>query len=116
MIGLNEKFGKALREYRLKNGWTQEELAKRLHTSKQVISKYENSQRSPNIYVANEYARVLGVTLEEMLGVTQTEENPVINDRRAEQINRLTGVLDTLNENQLDLLISFLEQVIQKRE
>lgn len=112
MDGLNEKFGKALREQRKKNGWTQEELAKKLHTSKQVISKYENSQRSPNIYVANEYARVLGVSLEDMLGVLPKTE---VQDRRAEQISRLTGVLDTLSEDQLDLLISFLEQVIQKR-
>lgn len=116
MEELNEKFGRALREQRIKNGWTQEELAKRLHTSKQVISKYENSQRSPNIYVANEYARVLGVTLEEMLGETPAGEKPVTPDRRAEQINRLTGILETLNEDQLGLLISFLEQVIQKRE
>ena len=115
MDRLNEKFGKALREQRKKNGWTQEELAKKLHTSKQVISKYENSQRSPNIYVANEYARVLGISLEEMLGVIPAEDKAVIPDRRTEQINRLTEVLDTLSEDQLDLLISFLEQVIQKK-
>ena len=115
MEGLNEKFGKALREQRKKNGWTQEELAKKLHTSKQVISKYEKSQRSPNIYVANEYARVLGISLEEMLGGVPAEMKAALPDKRAEQINRLTGVLDTLTDDQLDLLLSFLEQVIQKR-
>lgn len=113
MEGLNEKFGKALRTQRKKNGWTQEELAKKLHTSKQVVSKYENSQRSPNIYVANEYARVLGVSLEDMLGVIP--KSPA-QGRRAEQISRLTDALETLSDDQLDSLILFLEQVIQKRE
>lgn len=74
MDGLNEKFGRSLKAIRKQNGWSQEELAKKLHTTKQVISKYENSQRSPNIYVANEYARVLGVSLEEMLDI----EKPIV--------------------------------------
>ena len=74
MDSLNGKFGKSLREIRKKNGWTQEQLAKKLNTTKQVISKYENSQRSPNIYIAREYADVLGVSLAEMLGQEVTAE------------------------------------------
>lgn len=65
--GINENFGKSLKAIRIYNGWSQEELAKKLHTTKQVISKYENSQRSPNVYVAKRYADILGVSLISML-------------------------------------------------
>ena len=56
-------FGKKLRNIRLERSMTQDEFAALLGTSKQVISRYENNQRSPKISVAAEYARRLGVPL-----------------------------------------------------
>ena len=75
MDSINEKFGQSLKEIRKKNGWTQEELARKLNTTKQVISKYEKSQRSPNIYVARDYAKALGVTLEDMLKIVYADDD-----------------------------------------
>lgn len=54
-------FGEKLRAIRDKNDWTQEQLASKLGTSKQVISRYENNQRSPKLSVAIRYAEILGV-------------------------------------------------------
>lgn len=54
-------FGEKLRAIRDKNDWTQEQLASKLGTSKQVISRYENNQRSPKLSVAMRYAEILGV-------------------------------------------------------
>lgn len=62
------KFGDRLRQIRKQRGLTQEELAKLLDTSKQVISRYENGQRSPKITTVNEYAKMLGLSLDYMLG------------------------------------------------
>ena len=56
-------FGRKLREIRLQRQLSQEELAQLLGTSKQVISRYENGQRSPKISVAQRYADILGVPL-----------------------------------------------------
>ena len=56
-------FGEKLKEIRTNRNLTQEELAKILKTSKQVISRYENNQRTPKISIANEYATILGVQL-----------------------------------------------------
>lgn len=65
----NERqFSDVLREIRADNGWTQEELAKKLGTSKQVISRYENNQRVPKITTTADYAAKLGVSLEYLLG------------------------------------------------
>lgn len=54
-------FGEKLRMLRDQNGWTQEQLANKLGTSKQVISRYENNQRSPKLSVAIKYAEILGI-------------------------------------------------------
>lgn len=55
------KFGEKLKKLRNDKQWSQEQLAKKLGTSKQVISRYENGQRSPKLSIAIEYANILGI-------------------------------------------------------
>lgn len=57
-------FGAKLKEYRTIHGISQENLAKRLNTTKQVISRYENEQRSPKLSIAVEYSEKLGIPLD----------------------------------------------------
>ena len=52
-------FGEKLRAYRDAHALTQEQLAEKLGTSKQVISRYEKNQRSPKLSVAIKYAEAL---------------------------------------------------------
>lgn len=59
-------FGDRLKELRISAGLTQDELAAKLNTSKQSISRYENSSREPNIKTAKRIADVLGVSLESL--------------------------------------------------
>lgn len=66
-------FGDRLRQIRREMGLSQEEFAKRLGTSKQVLSRYETNQRAPKITLAREYAEKLGVSLDYMLGDTAEE-------------------------------------------
>lgn len=56
-------FGRALRAIRRERALSQEELARILGTSKQVISRYENGQRIPKITIVRDYANRLGVPL-----------------------------------------------------
>ena len=78
------EFGKRLREIRIDRGMSQEELAALLGTSKQVISRYENNQRSPKISVAVEYAKLLGVPLSALSNEPSTPVAPnIVPIRRA---------------------------------
>lgn len=61
-------FGRTLRGIRLQKQMSQEQLAILLGTSRQVISRYENGQRSPRISTCIEWAEKLGVTLDELNG------------------------------------------------
>jgi len=66
-------FGDRLRQIRKERGLSQEEFAKQLGTTKQVLSRYETNQRAPKITIAGSYAEKLGVTLDYMLGDTAEE-------------------------------------------
>lgn len=59
-------FGKNLKRIRKQRGLTQDGLAELLKTSKQVISRYENGQRSPKVSVVGEYAEKLGVPITDL--------------------------------------------------
>ena len=60
--------GQNLRALRTERGLSQEELAARLGTTKQVVSRYENGQRTPKVTVVEAIARRLGVPLAALLG------------------------------------------------
>lgn len=62
------EFGDILRQLRISRGLSQDELAAILHTTKQVISRYETKQRVPKISVVAEYAERLGVPLALLTG------------------------------------------------
>ena len=49
---------------------SQEELAKLVGTSKQVISRYETGQRSPKLSVVQRYAERLGVPVDVLAGAS----------------------------------------------
>ncbi|MDR0861465.1 MAG: helix-turn-helix domain-containing protein [Oscillospiraceae bacterium] len=61
-------FGERLRQLRKESGLSQEEFAKQLGTSKQVMSRYETNQRAPKITIVREYAEKLGVSIDYLLG------------------------------------------------
>ena len=57
-------FGEKLVLYRKTNNkMTQEELANIVHTTKQVISRYEKGERTPKIDTVQEYARKLNLPI-----------------------------------------------------
>ncbi len=66
-------FGERLRQIRKERGLTQDEFAKILDTSKQILSRYELEQRSPRIEQVRKYAEKLQVSVDYLLGDTEAE-------------------------------------------
>ena len=60
-------------EQRKKNGWSQEELADRLHVSRQSVSKWEGAQSVPDIDKILQMSRLFGVTTDYLLKDDQGE-------------------------------------------
>ena len=113
-MSITERFGNSLRFYRQKNGWSQEELAKLMNTTKQVISNYETNKRSPNIYVAADFARVLGVSLQDMLGI---DDDP---DDRLEALHqnpKLCLLFDRqrkMSETDIDMMLQISGRIVKE--
>jgi transcriptional regulator with XRE-family HTH domain len=53
---------------RIAKGWSQTELADRLNTTLKMIDYYERRANNPSVEFVRQAARVLGVTLAELLG------------------------------------------------
>lgn len=59
-------YGQKLRELRKIEGWTQEEVAKKLGVSKQTYSHYENETRRPSLDTIQELASVYQVNIDDI--------------------------------------------------
>ncbi len=62
-------YGKKIRELRIEEGWTQDQLAKMINTTQEQISKYENETLDLNTDMLVRFAKVFGVTTDYLLGL-----------------------------------------------
>ena len=67
-------FPKRLRSYRVKEGLTQKELAKRIGVDRTTISKYESGDRMPDVVTAFRLAECLKVSIYELFPVKRISD------------------------------------------
>lgn len=61
------KVGQRIREERERHGWTQSDLARRLHVSRQSISKWENGTAYPDIDKLVQLSDLFQVSLDDLV-------------------------------------------------
>ena len=66
--------GEKIRALRQKKGYTQEEIASRLHVTRQTISKWEKNYSVPDADLLVKLAEVLEVKTSQLLGGEEPEE------------------------------------------
>ena len=79
--------GSKISELRKKNNMTQEELAEKLNITRQTISKWELNETTPNLEDAHHLAKILKVSLNELVG----SEN--ILEEKMSNVERLAGII-----------------------
>ena len=79
-----------LKNYRLKRDLTQEQLALELGTDKKAVSRWESGQYSPNLETLIEISRILNVSADYLLGLS---DNPTPQTR-----------VDNLTEDELEVI------------
>ena len=82
---------------------TQEEFARLLNTSKQVISRYESGQRSPKVSVVGDYATRLGVSISDLTGGAPASSDAALHDPAESE---LIGIYRGLNRNGQGILLN----------
>lgn len=73
---MNETLGKRIALYRKEKGLKQDDLAGMLDVSPQAVSKWENDLTCPDISLLPQLAKILGVTVDELL--SGKEETPAV--------------------------------------
>ncbi|WP_052446879.1 helix-turn-helix domain-containing protein [Candidatus Soleaferrea massiliensis] len=71
-------FGERLREARLQNGLTQEQLAQQIGVAKSTLTGYEKGNREPDVFKIKRILEVLCLDSDYLLGVSRkTQEDDV---------------------------------------
>ena len=65
--------GKRISELRTEKGWAQNELAKRVGVSREMMGRYERDDAVPSIDIAKRMAEALGVSLDFLVGNVEEE-------------------------------------------
>ena len=88
-------FGENLKTLRKQKGFSQEELATRLHVVRQTISKWEKNLSVPDADLLIRLAEILEVSVSELLGAKIENENTASDV--AEQLSRINEQLAIKN-------------------
>ena len=77
--------GKRIATLRRERGLKQDELAQQLSVTPQAVSKWENDQTCPDITLLPQLAKILGVSVDELLSGKAPEEEPPVKVLPVEQ-------------------------------
>jgi len=78
----NMIFSEHLKREREKKGWSQAELAEKIHVSRQSVSKWETGKNYPNIEVIIDLSDLFGITIDELLRSDEVLKEKVIQDSK----------------------------------
>ena len=76
-------FGTILKKFRQDNNWTQDELAKKINTSRSNIANYENDKNMPSVDILEKLSKLFNCSIDYLLGKSdirnpeRTQEDPL---------------------------------------
>ena len=65
---MEEKYGEQIKEYRIKLGLTQSQVADAMEVTPGYISNVENGRTAMSLRFLIYYAKIMGITLDELIG------------------------------------------------
>ena len=104
---IDKIFGKILKTYRLKKGYTQEVMAEKLGISLKYISRIENGYSGIKTRTLINYMNILGITPNTIFKELMTNENIQKQINISEKLNQLSEEKLNFVDNMIDLLINF---------
>ncbi|GGH24961.1 helix-turn-helix domain-containing protein [Sphingobacterium alkalisoli] len=105
--------GKKIRLLRHQKGWSQEDVAKRLDISIPAFSKIETGITDVNLSRLNQISKLFGLTLVQLLSISDSEEDKA----KVDEVNELNKKLQQRETEVIDLqkkVIDLYEQLHKK--
>lgn len=85
----NKIFADVIVKLRKEKGFTQQDLANKLHITDKAVSKWERGLSYPDITSISTLANILGVESSYLIDLCKSEDNPYIDNRKKENIKKL---------------------------
>ena len=104
---IDKIFGKILRDFRIKHGYTQEVMAERLGISIKYISRIENGYSGIKTQTLINYMNILGITPNTIFKDLMTNKDIIKQIEISEKLNQLSEEKFNFVDNMIDLLINF---------
>lgn len=114
-IESNQTFGKRLIQIRKAKGFTQVELGKMIGVSQRIIHHYENKAEYPPAQKLIEIARALNMSIDELLGLSDNDNNAIYQDIKPGLAKKLR-LASNLPSHDLKALTTFIDALILKQQ
>lgn len=101
---IDKNFGKILRDFRIKNKLTQEQLSERLGISLKYISRIENGNNGVKTQTLINYMNILGITPNTIYASFITNERAAKNIEISEKLSSLPNAKKDFINSIIDLL------------
>ena len=108
-------FGKILKKIRQDNNLTQEELAKKINSSRSNIANYENEKNMPSIEILEKLSKTFNVSIDYLLGKTDIR-NPRQKEQDLLDLAKIGFSMDKYNpptEKQKEQIRDLLEVILR---
>lgn len=96
---MDSTLGKRIADLRKSKELKQDDLAQMLNVSPQAVSKWENDQTCPDISLLPELARILGVSVDELLSGKSKPITQLVPLENRRDINTMTLKIDVISSN-----------------
>lgn len=93
------KFGERLRELRLKNNYTQKQIAERLGVAISAVSSYESGVRYPTYDSLIKIARIFRVSTDYLLGLEPMQNEVDLSGLSDEEKKVVASMIKVLRKN-----------------
>jgi len=108
-----ESIGRKISELRKQKNMTQMELADKMNISFQAVSNWERGNSMPDISKLPELAKILGVSIDELLGTESELIENIVNDRTEEYLKgnqvspeEFSAIAPILKPEQVDTIVA----------
>lgn len=88
--------GPRIKEYRIKCGYTQKDLADKLNVTFQAVSRWENNDVQPSFDTVKEMAKLFNCTIDELFGVEHEEKVEIKEEPKQEEVKVVERVVQVL--------------------
>lgn len=106
------EYNEKLKELRIKNNMSQEQLAEKLNGTRQTVSKWEQGINQPDIYTLKQYSIIFKVSLDDLIDDNAQFKSPKYIRRKA---SRILFLLSTLLYIFCVMLVFILLRFVQGR-